>query len=177
MKKEGACSCLMNELYVLYFSITVKKMFISVFKLCGSGAHYNQTKTVQWRLNMLTVSLKKSVVLELFKRRKFLKKIPYRMVCTTHLWGRFFSVLDISTAVRIVSVPSKGSVGIISPRAFRGRVVRYWHPLVCRAISSLESRTRGVWCTPSCTAGCCPSRITGANWIVPVVHVFFAWVN
>ena len=38
--------------------------------------------------------------------------------------GRFF---DISTAVGIGSVPKKTVVGNIAPRAFRRRVVRYWH--------------------------------------------------
>ena len=46
--------------------------------------------------------------------------------------GRF-SMLDIST-VGIVSVPKKVGVGNVSPRAFRRRIVRYWHTLGCRAI-------------------------------------------
>ena len=53
-------------------------------------------------------------------------------------------MVDIST-VGIVPVPKKVYVGTISPRAFRRRIVRYWHwhPLGCRAIE-LSKTAQGV---------------------------------
>ena len=50
------------------------------------------------------------------------------------VYHTLFSMLDISAAVGIVSVPKEMGVGNISPRAFRRRIVRYrhWHTLGCR---------------------------------------------
>ena len=60
--------------------------------------------------------------------------VPYTTASIYHTPLGRFSMLDISTAVGIVSVPKEIGVGNISPRAFRRRIVRYWHPLGCRAI-------------------------------------------
>ena len=46
----------------------------------------------------------------------------------------------------IVSVPQRVGGGIISPSAFRRRIVRYWHwhPLGCRAIELGNTAPEGV---------------------------------
>ena len=55
------------------------------------------------------------------------------MTITVHdgVWADF-PLVDISTAVEIDSVGAKkvGDVNF-SPRAFRARIVRYWHSLGC----------------------------------------------
>ena len=66
------------------------------------------------------------------KRAQTTKQVNYRTIrCTPHTPGPIFMV-DIST-VGIVSAKTVG-VGNISPRPWRKRIVRYWHPLGCRAI-------------------------------------------
>ena len=54
------------------------------------------------------------------------------------------SMVDISTAVGIVSVPNKLDVGNVSPRASRKRTVPYWHPLGCLAIGLGKIAPGGV---------------------------------
>ena len=63
------------------------------------------------------------------------------MVGVRHVPLGRFSTVDIST-VGIVSVPKNVGFGSISPKAFRRRMVRYWHPLGCRAIE-LEKPPKG----------------------------------
>ena len=61
--------------------------------------------------------------------------------------GRF-SMVDVISTVGIVPVPTKVGAGNISPRAFRRRTVRYWHPLGCRGIDLGKPPQGGViYCT------------------------------
>ena len=56
--------------------------------------------------------------------------------------GRYLHSRDIKT----VSMPKKVGVRNSSPRDFRSRIVRYWHPLGCRAIE-LGKPAPGVYNT------------------------------
>ena len=56
-------------------------------------------------------------------------------------------MLDISTAVGTASGDKKVGDGNISPTAFRRRIVRYWHPLGCRAIELEKPSYGGVMYT------------------------------
>ena len=60
--------------------------------------------------------------------------------------GRF-SMVDVSTVVGIVSEPKMVGVRNISSRAFRRHIVRYWHPLGCRAIGLAKPPQGGVMYT------------------------------
>ena len=58
-------------------------------------------------------------------------------------------VYDTISTAGIVPVPERAALKNISPRVFRRRLVRYWHPLGCRANRPWKIVPGGVWCTPS----------------------------
>ena len=77
-------------------------------RLCENCAHITTRCTIPWTIAAIR------------------GRVPHTTLCITPPWSRF-SMVDVS-AVRVVSVSKTVGIGTISPRAFRRRIVRYWHP-------------------------------------------------
>ena len=124
-------------------------MILSLKRGCGSEKSFDVSTMYRNRIDsifLFVVIVSKSILLR-YPSLLFISNYRVRR-CVSHYYtplGRF-SMLDISPAGK-VSMPKRASVGSILSRAFRRRMVRYWHRFGCRAIDLGKPPQGGVMYT------------------------------